>query len=191
MARLLRPNSYFLHDETSGDIVGFKDPDGSEVYFARAPHFASFADLSIQSASPNTETDMECDTTEVANGIAMVSNSRITVTRTAVYNIQFSAQLRNAANDERTVSVWLANAAGNVDDTNTFVTVPKKHAGGDSYLVAAWNYYMHITAGEWVKLVWSVNGSDVTLDYSAEQVSPARPKTPSVIITVNEVGAVP
>lgn len=191
MARQQTANSFFLHDESSGDIVGFKDPDGSEVYFARAPHFASFADLSIQSASPDTETNMECDTTEVANGIVMVSNSRITVTRTAVYNIQFSAQIRNAANEERTVSVWLANATGNVDDTNTFVTVPKQHAGGDSYFVAAWNYYMQINAGEWVKLVWSVNGNNVTLDYTAEQVSPARPKTPSVIITVNEVGSVP
>lgn len=183
----MKTTSPFLYDNSSGDIIGVKDPDGSELLFWRAPHLGSFTDLSIQSASANTATDMECDTTDISRGISMSANSRITVSRSAVYNIQFSAQIRNTGNDERTVSIWLANASGNIADSNTFVTVPKKHAGDDGYVVAAWNYFVEMEAGTWVKLVWSVNGADVTLHYASDQVTPTRPKTPSVILTVVEV----
>ena len=38
MARQKTANSPFLYDETTGDLVGFKDPDGSERYWVMHPY---------------------------------------------------------------------------------------------------------------------------------------------------------
>lgn len=38
MARQKTANSPFLYDDNTGDIVGFKDPDGSEQFWVMAPH---------------------------------------------------------------------------------------------------------------------------------------------------------
>ena len=187
MARLLRPNSYFLHDEASGDIVGFKDPDGSEVFFARAATYGAFCDVSDQTASVNTATAMECDTTEISSGISMVDNSKITVTRTGIYNIAFSAQFENGGNDEREISVWLRKQGSNVANSNTTITIPKKHAGGNAFHVAAWNFFVDLEAGQNAQIYWSVNGAGVQISHADAQTSPVRPVTPSVIVTVNEV----
>ena len=38
MARQKTANSPFLYDDNTGDIVGFKDPDGSERYWVMHPY---------------------------------------------------------------------------------------------------------------------------------------------------------
>ena len=177
----------WLYDNSSGDIVGVKDPDGSETYFARAPYIGSFYDVSLQPAAANTATVFECDTTDISRGVVMVDNTKITVARTATYNIAFSAQLENSANDERTVSIWLRKQGSNLANSNTMVTIPKKHAGGNSYLVAAWNFFVDLEAGQYAEIMWSVNGTGVDCFYTGTQSSPTRPATPSLIVTVNEV----
>ena len=188
MPFLKSPNSPWLYDNTTGDLVGFRDPDGSDQYFARVPHIGSFVDVSDQTASLNTATAMECDTTEISDGISMVDNSKITVTRTGIYNIAFSAQFENGSNDEREVSIWLRKQGNNVANSNTTITIPKKHAGGNAFKVAAWNFFVELEAGQNAQIYWSVNGADVQISHADAQTSPVRPVTPSVIITVNEVG---
>jgi hypothetical protein len=177
----------WIYDNASGDIVGVKDPDGSETYFARVPYIGAFVDLSNQTATVNEATAMECDTTEISRGVVMVDNSKITASRTATYNIAFSAQFVNSGNDEREVSIWLSKQGSNIANSNTTVTIPKKHAGGNSFLVAAWNFFVDLDQGQYAQIYWSVNGAGVSIAYAGTQTTPARPATPSVIITVNEV----
>ena len=177
----------WLYDNSSGDIVGVKDPDGSETYFSRAPYIGAFYDVSLQPAAADTATVFECDTTDISRGVVMVDNTKITVARTATYNIAFSAQLQNAANEERTVSIWFRKQGSNLANSNTIVTIPRKHAGGNAFFVAAWNVFVDLEAGQYVEILWSVNGSDVSCLYTAAQSSPTRPATPSLIVTVNEV----
>lgn len=177
----------WIYDNVSGDIVGVKDPDGSETYFSRAPYIGSFFDVSNQTASVNEATAMECDTVDISRGVTMVGNKDITAGRTATYNIAFSAQFINAGNDEREISIWLAKQGSNVSNSNTTITIPKKHAGGNSYLVAAWNFFVDLDQGQHATIYWSVNGAGVSIAYTGTQTTPARPATPSVIITVNEV----
>lgn len=177
----------WLYDNSSGDIVGVKDPDGSETYFARAPYIGAFYDVSLQAPAVDTAVPLECDTTDISRGVVMVSNSQITVARTATYNIAFSAQFENSSNDERTISLWLRKQGSNVANSNTMLTIPKKHAGGNSYVVGAWNFFVDLEAGQQAQIMWSVNGAGVSVYYAGTQTTPTRPATPSVIITVNEV----
>jgi len=184
----MKSGTNLLFDNTTGDVVGMRDPDGSDLYFARAPYTGAWFDLSDQPCSANTATAMEFDTKDFAFGISVVSNTRITFPRTSVYNVQFSAQFKNVNNtSEQNISVWLAKGGSNLANTNTELTIPRKHGGGDGLLVAAWNFFVSVNAGEYVEIYWSSPSADVSIEYKAEQVSPARPATPSVILTVSEV----
>lgn len=184
----MKSGTNLLFNNTTGDIVGMKDPDGSELYFARIPHVASFYDVSDQTASANTATPMECDTVDISNSITLVDNSKITFSRAAIYNIQFSAQFKNTDNSsEYNISIWLAKNGNPVDNSNTEITIPRKHGGGDGFVVAAWNFFVTGVAGDYYQIMWSTPSTLVSLEYRPTQTSPVRPAVPSVILTVNEV----
>ena len=185
------PGGPWLYNSTTGDFAGLKDPDGSELIFARAPHTGGFFDVSNQTALANTATPMEYDTTDFSHGVSVVSNSQITVTRASVYNIQFSAQFKNTDNSsEHNVSVWLALNGTNVANSNTQITLPRKHGGGDGLLVAAWNFFVTMNAGQYAQIIWSTPNTAVSIAYEGTLSTPTRPATPSVNLTVNEVNGI-
>ena len=178
----------FLYDDVTNRIVGLKSPDGSELLLMRIPFIGSFLDLTDQSAEVNTATAITFDTTVISSGVSIVADSRITFARKAVYNLAFSAQLVNASTtDDATVSIWLSKNNSAVANSNSEVTVVKKHAGGDGKLVAAWNFFVDVNEGDYVELYWATTVAATTITHQAAQTSPARPATPSVILTVNEV----
>jgi hypothetical protein len=181
------PGSPWLYDVATGDIVGVKDPDGSEQLFARIPLVGAFHSEAVQTASVNTATALQFATTDISHGITVVGGTQITVPRTAVYNVQFSAQYRNTAGQEATVDIWFRINGANVANSNTRVTIPKQHAGGDGYLVAAWNIFLEMNENQNAQIMWSTPDSDVSIYYTSGLTSPTRPDIPSVIVTVNEV----
>ena len=183
----LKQSGPWLYDNASGDIVGFKDDDGSEVYFARAATYGSFYDIADQTADEDEATVIDLGETDIANGISIADGSKITVTRTGTYNLQFSAQLANDGGQEQNVSFWLAKQGSSIAATNSDVTVPKSHAGGDGHAVAAWNWFVQLNAGQYVELMWSTPSTNITIEHKDAQASPTRPVTPSVIVTITEV----
>jgi hypothetical protein len=120
------------------------------------------------------------------NFVSIVSNSRITVQRTGVYNIQFSMQLQNSAASDYNVQIWLRKNGSDIADSNTEVTVPGKHAGINGAVVAAWNFLLPLSANDYVQLYWWAENSAVNMPYVAGLSSPTRPAIPSVILTVVE-----
>lgn len=140
-----------------------------------------------QSDGANTAIVMTYEVTESAVDVSIVDTSKITVARTGVYNIQFSAQFVNTDSNEHNVSVWLSTNGSNVDNSCTDITVPKKQAGANGASVAAWNFFVSLTAGDYVQLYWSTPNSGVIMDHTAARISPTRPAIPSVILTVNQV----
>lgn len=179
--------SPWLYDADTGDIVGAKDQDGSELLFMRIPHIASFYDTTDQIASANTATAITANTTDISRGISVVSGSRFTVTRKGTYNVQFSAQLLNTDTAEHNISIWLRKNGNDVADSCTDITVPARHGSFNGAEVAAWNFFIDLLAGEYVQLMWSTPSTQVFIDYTAARTAPVRPGTPSVIVTINEI----
>lgn len=179
--------SPFLYDADTGDIVGVKDPDGSELLFQKIPHVASFYDTTDQVAAANTAGAITLNTTDISRGISVVNNSRITVSRKGTYNVQFSAQLLNTDSSEHNVSIWLRKNNNDVADSCTDITVPARHGSFNGAAVAAWNFFIDLLKGDYVQLMWSSPDTDVSIDYTAARTTPVRPSVPSVIVTVNEV----
>lgn len=140
-----------------------------------------------QSDGVNTATAMTYDVTEFAVDVSIVDNSKITVARDGKYNIQFSAQLINSDSGEHNVSIWASVNGTNVASSCTDITVPKKLGGINGATVAAWNFFLDLTAGDYVELYWSTPNSAVTIEHTAARTTPDRPAVPSVILTVNQV----
>jgi hypothetical protein len=111
----------------------------------------------------------------------------LTFTHPGVYNIAFSAQLyRTRGGNPDVVSLWLRKDGVNVPSSNTDVTL----LSNGQKLVAAWNFFVPVTChGSCSKyqLMWSANAENTNLWFEREQDNPARPSTPSVILTVNQV----
>jgi hypothetical protein len=111
--------------------------------------------------------------------------TRITVANEGVYNILFSAQLANSGGTAQTVDFWLRKngntASFNVPDSNGKVQLQ----GNASYLMAAWNYFVALNAGDYVYLMWTATSTNITMVNAA--ANGVHPATPSIIVTLNQV----
>ena len=113
-------------------------------------------------------------------------SSKIYVDSAGAYNIQFSLQLTNSdtANEYET-DVWLTYNGANLPNSNSVVTVPKKHSGLNGQIIIALNYFLEMKDGDYFELNWHANGSTVFIETIPAGTTPARPAAPSAILTVN------
>lgn len=177
----------FLYDETSSDIIGIKDPDGSELLIMHVPHIGYFYDTTDQAAAANTATAVTFNTPVLSKGVTLVDNTKITLSRKGTYNFQFSIVFANHEAADYDVSVWLRKNGTNMVDSNTDITVAAKHGATSGKAVAAWNLFDQSLPGDYYEVMWSTPINTIVIDYQAAQANPDRPATPSVIMTVNEV----
>lgn len=170
----------------------------------------SFFDLSTQGWDSSPQVSRAINTAfpvylsdadpAVTDGITVVHGdgdvnthkSYITFTHPGVYNIAFSAQLyRSQGGSTATTSFWLRENGINVPASNTDVTLQ----AGAGKLVAAWNFFVPVTCSttlgvttcDQYQLMWSYEDQYINIWYQGTQSTPARPSTPSVILTVNQV----
>ena len=149
-------------------------------------YYGSFYDLTNQTATTiNTPYAIKLSNTSLSNGISIVNNSRITISNTGIYNIQFSAQFYRTNTGTDVIDIWLRKNGVDVPDTNTQVVM----TGGiiASQIVPAWNFVVNAIGGDYFELMWATPDTHVELLYSPSQSTPfIRPAIPSVILTVTQ-----
>lgn len=151
-----------------------------------APIYGSFYDTTTQTVSSGAVKAIELNTTDISGGITIVNNSlgrptRITVNTTGVYNLQFSAQLnRTTGGNTKQIDIWIRKNEVDVPWSNTGLAVQ----ANANKLVAAWNFFVSLNAGQYVELMWT---QDDAIDILANPAGPSWPETPSVIVTMNKV----
>ncbi len=149
-----------------------------------AGYYGSFHDTTVQNVlAADTETTMTLDTTVSSLGISVVTGSQITFANSGIYNIQFSAQLDKVSAGTDLVDIWLAKNGLNLPNTNTEVTL-----AGATRSVASWNFIVTVVAGDYIEMKWSSPDATAFLASNTTQVTPTRPETPSLILTVTQVG---
>ncbi len=120
------------------------------------------------------------NSSSASNGISIVNNSKIKVTRDGLYNVQFSIQIYKSDTGTDFVDFWLVKNNNPVSDTNTRMTL----IGKFYYNVAAWNYLVEANSGDEFELYWSSADTSLQLITSGPFTGPVRPRIPSVILTV-------
>jgi hypothetical protein len=113
-------------------------------------------------------------------GITLVTGTKLTVSRTANYNLQFSVQLQKTTGPSTTVDIWINRNGSLYPDTNTTLAL----TGSNTVLLAGWSYILALNAGDFVEIAWSSPDTTVTLTAVPGQVAPLRPVTPSARCTV-------
>jgi hypothetical protein len=149
-------------------------------------NYGQFSDTTTQSGSANTAYSIKFDTTDFALNTRIVSQSRITVDNTGIYNLQFSAQLGNTANSTIDFDIWFAYTGSNIAHSNTNLTL-NKVAGSNGRLVAAWNFATPIQAGDYIEIKWSCNAATGQIQSAQSSSTPTRPAIPSVIATLTQI----
>ena len=158
-------------------------------FIERAPteltpaRWGSFFDTTTQMAAAiNTAYAMTFDNTDLSFGVYRgATTSQIFVTNPGIYNIQFSAQLDNTSGGNHLVYIWMR--VNGVDVPNSAGELRLK--GNDGELIASWNFFENLKAGDYFQLMWSV--SDTAVQITARAAAAPVPAIPSVILTVQEI----
>ncbi len=150
-------------------------------------NYGAFSDTTSQSGSANTAYPITYNTNDVVGyGINVVSQSRITVDHTGLYNLQFSTQLdRVAGSGNALVSIWLRVTGSDVANSCTDVALTGNAAS--SAAVAAWNFVFPMSASQYCELIWSTNDANIHISAIGTRTNPVRPAVPSIIATVTQV----
>ena len=148
-------------------------------------NYGQFYDLNSQSGSSGSIQSMQIRTTDLSNGVSIVSGSQIKVENAGVYNLQFSSQLENNANVNIVFYIWFAKNGQNIANSNTHVDVAKAQSAHLGKHVASWNFIFDLEANDYVEIKWSSDNDDGILHYDAG--TPSIPGTPSVITTITQI----
>lgn len=158
--------------------------------FVSTPH-GSFQSFATQTTPISTPVAFTFDTVDTANDVGIVSNSRVTVARSGVYNMQFSAQAQNTDTQDHDVSTWLRVNGVDIPGSNGLVAVPSKHGSVNGHSIYGWNYVIALQAEDYLQLMWAPDSSLVTIHTYPAQTSPyVRPATASVILTLTFVSRI-
>lgn len=150
-------------------------------------NYGAFSSSLDQTGNISAGTAITFNTTDVADGVT-VSGSQITVPENGIYDLQFSAQLKNVDNTQHEVIIWFRVDGVDVPNSATSVTVPsRKTSNIYGYLAPAWNIFLNLNAGQYIEIVWLPSSTTVTLEHLPASVSPAYPAIPSIIATVQQV----
>jgi hypothetical protein len=174
------------NNETKNYLISDILSLGSTLYTPIA--YGSFYDTTTQTATTSTIATMKYNTTVLSQGVSVVNDglgnpTQITFANAGLYNLQFSAQLqRTSGGSDATISIWFRLNGTDIPASTTHLTLK----ANTNYVVASWNFFQQVAAGNNVKIMWSHNDS-IQILYEAPGVAPVRPSTPSVILTVNRI----
>jgi hypothetical protein len=170
-----------------GSLIG---PRGTK--FLNTPHGA-FQDSTDQTAaSTTTAYAVTFNTTDFSNGVTMVSNSRITVADSGIWNLQFSLQYKNTSNDGQDVDIWFRKNGTNIAKSNSRFHLPARKSSGDpSHMIAAMNFYIEMIDNDYAEIMWRTTSTAVSLEHFDTSTSPTRPAVPSAIATMTFVSNLP
>jgi hypothetical protein len=151
--------------------------------------YGAFQDSTDQTAA-NTTTAyaITFDTTDFNNGVTLSNSSRLNVSQSGIYNIQFSIQFKNTTNDTQDVDVWFRKNGTNIDKSNSrFGLGPRKSSGDPTHMISAMNFFVSMETNDYVEIMWRPSDVGISIEHYAASSTPTRPSIPSVIATVTFV----
>ena len=169
--------------------IGPAGPQGPAGGFGDYGAFYDTEDLTIGT----TPTPVRLSETLFSQGVSVTGEGEyaIEMANPGKYNIAFSSQLLNGANQRRIVTIWLSK--NGIDSTKWIAGTSTDIIIGTSLTeersVAAWNFFVDSEAGDTFTLmiVADATGPIVHGGSSLNSVS-GIPQIPSTILTVNQVG---
>jgi hypothetical protein len=173
-------------------LTGYVKGNGTSAMTAAAT--IPFADLAgraylnaystlDQTGSTSTGTAVTMNAGTAGTGINVNSSSQITFTDAGTYMLAPSIQFANSAASDYTVTVWFRKNGTNIANSATILSVPKVADGGATFFQIV--FFDTVTAGQYIEIMWLVQNTAVTIDYTA--AGAVAPAIPSVIVPVERI----
>jgi hypothetical protein len=151
-----------------------------------ARSYGSWSDSTDQTGSTTAGTVITFNTQDIVDSITLVDNTKFTVPNTGIYDLQFSAQLKNTDNAQHEVVIWFKVNGSDLANSATIVTIPaRKSAGIFGYGVAAWNLFFSLNSSDYVEIYWLKSNAAVTLESLPSTAE--YPAIPSIILSIQQV----
>jgi hypothetical protein len=115
----------------------------------------------------------------------VVSNSRITVTDSGIYNLQWSGQFENSDSQDHDARIWIKVNGTNLVGSTGFAGIPSKHGAVNGHTIVGWNYYLSLNANDYIELWWETDSTTVSIQ--AYAAASNYPSTASLIATMQFV----
>lgn len=147
--------------------------------------YGTFYDTTTQTAAAiNTAYAITYNTTDLTSGVYLgTPTSRVYVDRLGIYNFQFSLQLVSTNASVKNVYIWADVNGTSMTNSATKITLK----GSSEAYVAAWNFVYRLNAGDYFRLMWSTDDTNVQI--LASSASSPYPGIPSVLLSVtNNIG---
>jgi hypothetical protein len=154
-----------------------------------AAPYGCFSNNSDQTApSVGSTAVVVYDTTEEASGVFLSDTSRLNVRNYGIYNVQFSLQLKNSANDAQFADVWFRINGTDVPRTASRFDIPaRKSSTEPSHVIGTVNVFLELQAGDYVQIAGTTSSTDIGLEYYVADTVIPRPAIPSAITTVQYI----
>ena len=180
--------SPFLYSHSTGDIVGVKDPDGSEFFFERQHNYGVFFSTESQVDGLGSAVPMTFNVTAMSNGVYVAETSKIYVDRSALYNFQLSVHVHNTDTQAHTFEFWGKLNGTNIPNSLFPYTAPSSHGGAAGELTPSQNFFLQLNAGDYIQIYWITNDANVSIEYTA--ATGDKPAAPAILLTVSDVSEV-
>lgn len=162
-------------------LVPADDVSASSFY----PYLAVQDSTDQTAANTTTAYAMTYDTTDYSLGASLSNSSRLNVSYSGLYNLQFSAQFVNTDSSIHDIDIWFRKNGTDIANSNSRYSVPNRHGSVDGHLIAALNFFIALEKNDYVQIMWSTDSTTVSLQSLPAGTSPTRPAIPSVIATLS------
>lgn len=160
--------------------------------------YGSFYDTNASQVAANTTTAyaIKVNTIAEADGVTIENDpsgdpTLITFAVTGVYNVQYSLQFTNTDTQIHNVNVWLrkndTGSTGDVAYSNSLYAITSSHGGINGQTIAAINYVLSLSAGDYLQLMWQPENTQVYIETIPAGTTPTTPVSPGVILTACQV----
>ena len=155
-----------------------------------AGKFGAFYNTADQTlGTVNTAQAVTFNGTYTADGVSVVSSSRITLANVGTYALTFVAQLSNLANGVEDAVFWLRLNGSDYPNSATRANSHARKSAGVpfSQLVTVTFVGTSQAPGDFVQIFWLGTSTQLSLQADPVSVSPAYPATPSVVVSVAQI----
>jgi hypothetical protein len=164
-------------------VTGFTGATGPNTF--GSSQVASYYTMSTINVSfpPASPTIFPYTSTIVQRGISVVSSTRITVSKTAIYETYYSIQIhRTSGGSPEFIYIWLRKNGLDVPDTNGRIELNSNN--GDMLPIVP--YIISLNSGDYIEFVCQADGANVQLlGITSPLIGPS---IPSIIVGIKEIG---
>ncbi len=131
--------------------------------------------------SINVPHNVHFENTDIASGVRVVNQDRITTDNAGLYSFDFRLQLTSTNSSQKDIYIWGRKNGVDISRSASKVTL----VGNSVELVPSWSFSVSMQAGDYFELMYAT--TDVAISINAPAATSFAPSTPSATLRVSQI----